>query len=60
MRAYRQSTILDLIFFGVVAKWQGMGLQNPYHGFESRRRLLKKIPPFGGIFLCNLIFSLSH
>src|SRR5512143_1022216 len=24
---------------GVVAKWQGKGLQNPDHGFKSRRRL---------------------
>ena len=24
---------------GDVAKWQGRGLQNPDHGFESRRRL---------------------
>jgi hypothetical protein len=27
---------------GVVAKWQGKGLQNPHHGFKSRRRLKKK------------------
>ena len=31
---------LDLQFFGDVAKWQGKGLQNPDHGFKSRRRLL--------------------
>jgi hypothetical protein len=24
---------------GVVAKWQGKGLQNPHHGFKSHRRL---------------------
>jgi hypothetical protein len=24
---------------GVVAKWQGKGLQNPHRGFDSRRRL---------------------
>jgi hypothetical protein len=24
---------------GVVAKWEGKGLQNPHHGFKSRRRL---------------------
>jgi hypothetical protein len=24
---------------GVVAKWEGKGLQNPDHGFKSRRRL---------------------
>ena len=24
---------------GDVAKWQGKGLQNPDHGFKSRRRL---------------------
>ena len=27
------------IVTGVVAKWQGKGLQNPDHGFKSRRRL---------------------
>jgi hypothetical protein len=27
------------IKYGVVAKWQGKGLQNPHHGFKSRRRL---------------------
>ena len=26
---------------GDVAKWQGKGLQNPHHGFKSRRRLKK-------------------
>jgi hypothetical protein len=26
---------------GVVAKWQGKGLQNPDHGSKSRRRLSK-------------------
>ena len=25
--------------YGVVAKWQGKGLQNPHHGFKSHRRL---------------------
>lgn len=29
------------LFLGVVAKWQGKGLQNPDHGFKSRRRLSK-------------------
>jgi hypothetical protein len=32
-------TARSLLFFGVVAKWQGKGLQNPDHGFKSRRRL---------------------
>jgi hypothetical protein len=27
------------IHTGVVAKWEGKGLQNPDHGFKSRRRL---------------------
>ena len=27
-------------FSGDVAKWEGKGLQNPHHGFKSRRRLL--------------------
>jgi hypothetical protein len=27
------------IYAGDVAKWQGKGLQNPHHGFKSRRRL---------------------
>ena len=27
------------IHHGVVAKWQGKGLQNPHHGFKSHRRL---------------------
>jgi hypothetical protein len=34
---------------GVVAKWQGKGLQNPHHGFKSRRRL-KKSGPFSPLF----------
>jgi hypothetical protein len=36
-----QSAIFNLITYGVVAKWQGKGLQNPDHGFKSRRRLSK-------------------
>jgi hypothetical protein len=28
-----------LCMYGDVAKWQGKGLQNPDHGFKSRRRL---------------------
>ena len=32
-------TARSLFFFGVVAKRQGKGLQNPDHGFKSRRRL---------------------
>ena len=36
-----QSAILILApgSFGDVAKWKGKGLQNPDHGFKSRRRL---------------------
>ena len=34
-----QSAIFNLKSNGVVAKWQGKGLQNPDHGFKSRRRL---------------------
>jgi hypothetical protein len=34
-----QSAIFNIISYGVVAKWQGKGLQNPDHGFKSRRRL---------------------
>jgi hypothetical protein len=44
MAVYRQSTILNFDNNGVVAKWKGKGLQNPHHGFKSRRRLLMKIP----------------
>ena len=32
-------TARSIYFYGVVAKWQGKGLQNPDHGFKSRRRL---------------------
>ena len=38
MLANSQSAILDFNN-GVVAKWEGKGLQNPHHGFKSRRRL---------------------
>ena len=34
-------TARSIYFYGVVAKWQGKGLQNPDHGFKSRRRLSK-------------------
>ena len=34
-----QSAIFNINSYGVVAKWQGKGLQNPDHGFKSRRRL---------------------
>jgi hypothetical protein len=34
-----RSAIFNLFSYGVVAKWQGKGLQNPDHGFKSRRRL---------------------
>ena|GEM_PF-5795487 len=34
-------TARSIYFHGVVAKWQGKGLQNPDHGFKSRRRLSK-------------------
>ena len=29
----------SIVCHGVVAKWEGKGLQNPDHGFKSRRRL---------------------
>ena len=38
-----QSTIRNLKSNGVVAKWEGKGLQNPHHGFKSRRRLCKML-----------------
>jgi hypothetical protein len=34
-----QSAIFKINTYGVVAKWQGKGLQNPDHGSKSRRRL---------------------
>ena len=34
-----QSSIYNRPKIGVVAKRQGKGLQNPHHGFKSRRRL---------------------
>ncbi len=34
--------LLVIIYHGDVAKWQGKGLQNPDHGFKSRRRLKAK------------------
>ena len=33
------SASYNIIHAGDVAKWEGMGLQNPDHGFKSRRRL---------------------
>ena len=33
------SVLLAAVLQGDVAKWQGTGLQNPYHGFKSHRRL---------------------
>ncbi len=33
------SRFIDKKYYGDVAKWKGKGLQNPYHGFKSRRRL---------------------
>jgi hypothetical protein len=44
MIATPQSAIINPqsgISNGVVAKWQGKGLQNPHHGFKSHRRLLR-------------------
>jgi hypothetical protein len=38
----QQSSIYNQLTTGVVAKRQGKGLQNPHHGFKSRRRLKKK------------------
>jgi hypothetical protein len=34
-----QAVCHSLFANGDVAKWQGKGLQNPDHGFKSRRRL---------------------
>ncbi len=35
---------------GDVAKWQGKGLQNPDHGFKSRRRLnASRVSPRRGL-----------
>ena len=36
---------------GDVAKWEGKGLQNPHHGFKSRRRLIKKTSQSGSFLL---------
>jgi hypothetical protein len=36
-----QSAFFNINSYGVVAKWEGKGLQNPDHGFKSRRRLLE-------------------
>ena len=33
---------INRLLQGDVAKWQGKGLQNPDHGFKSRRRLSKE------------------
>jgi hypothetical protein len=38
----QQSFIYNKLLNGVVAKWQGKGLQNPHHGFKSHRRLRSK------------------
>ena len=57
-------TARSLFFFGVVAKRQGKGLQNPDHGFKSRRRLselLKRaafcFPGFDLWANCYLLFK---
>jgi hypothetical protein len=42
-------TARSIYFHGVVAKWQGKGLQNPDHGFKSRRRLSELL--FGAALL---------
>jgi hypothetical protein len=51
--ANQQSTIINLQFFnGVVAKWQGKGLQNPDQGFKSPRRLCIKRAAKSLLVLC--------
>jgi hypothetical protein len=47
---------------GVVAKWQGKGLQNPDQGFKSPRRLKKseihcKSGPKGPLFALKQVFG---
>jgi hypothetical protein len=42
--------------YGVVAKWQGKGLQNPDHGSKSRRRLSKLLKR-AALFINDLIAS---
>ena len=39
--------------YGVVAKWQGKGLQNPDHGFKSRRRLSQLLQWAAVLFYCS-------
>ena len=45
-----QSSILTGNSNGVVAKWEGKGLQNPDHGFKSRRRLYQEKRALSGSF----------
>jgi hypothetical protein len=46
-----QSAIFKISAHGVVAKWQGKGLQNPDHGSKSRRRLSELLERAAFIFL---------
>jgi hypothetical protein len=39
-----QQSLIYQARIGVVAKWQGKGLQNPHHGFKSHRRLKEDEP----------------
>ena len=60
------SSLLAFVENGDVAKWQGTGLQNPYHGFKSHRRLFffkypcvsfePQINKFVGSFCLYLVF----
>ena len=45
----------NLFCSGDVAKWEGKGLQNPHHGFKSRRRLKRR-----QVKTCLLIFCLNR
>ena len=41
----------NYLLYGDVAKWQGAGLQNPYHRFKSDRRLKIPLKARGFLFL---------
>ncbi len=57
-------TARSYFLYGVVAKWQGKGLQNPDHGFKSRRRLSELLPQaafrFNGILPAALSSHRFH
>ena len=40
----------NYLLYGDVAKWQGAGLQNPYHRFKSDRRLKRPLKARGFLF----------